>query len=373
MIGALEGEWSVELYASDTPLRVAPRSHPAVRTVRGVLRRAGERTALDKHERWSRRRFGGWWPDVDAAVLIGLPMSPLVFAGVRLRMREIPYVVDVGDPWVLTHPDPVHRWPASLRAARAEQLLWAGASGAIVTTGAVARALSAIFPSMLTLVRPNGYELAVPTASREPGQDQGAANELRLIHFGGLGPARVDIGAVLRKLAECGRWERVSFAQYGSDWSGMLDSVGPRVGVTCHEQVPWGRATEIAQSRDAVVVVGNHNSYQLPSKAVQCLTLPIPRIAVTNGCEDDAMTGYVADKAGWLAVGHDDPSLAERVHRHVTRRWSAAELAPPASEAWCRVSSEIGAFINCVLTRQGQASLPDRFEEQLSGVRTSGR
>ena len=83
----------------------------AATAVRRLLRRRGRELAelflLDKHELWSRRRFRGWRPDCDAALLIGFPFSPLSEAARRLTAAEIPYVVDAGDPWVLTGPGPI--------------------------------------------------------------------------------------------------------------------------------------------------------------------------------------------------------------------------------------------------------------------------
>jgi hypothetical protein len=323
-----------------------------IRSARKAVRKTGEWVLLDKYEGWSRLHFRGWEPKVEGALLIGLPASPLVYASIHLRARNIPYVVDMGDPWILTHPDPPLRGLAATRANRAEQQLWAGACGAIVTTGAQADAISALRPGMPVFVRPNGYDPAYISAASKMA-DRYATHppgRLSLVHFGGLYSVRVDVRALLDRLVKSGRWREVAFAQYGSDWNGTLDTTTlPQVHITTHEPVPWEQAISISHGHNAAIVIGNHNPHQLPSKAVQYLTLPVPRIALTNGQDNDELTRYVTNKAGWMTTSLDDPQLAERMHDHLERRWSAKELAPPPGEAWPQVASEIAEFIGSLL------------------------
>lgn len=354
LIERLAGDWSIELYASSASLRTTPPSRALVRSVRKALRSLSERILLDKQEGWSRMQFQNWDPKADAALLIGFPMSPLVYASSCLTAHQTPYVIDVGDPWTLTHPEPRLRWPASHRAASAERRLWSGASGAIVTTDAQAEAILSLYPAVPVLVRPNGYDSAQWAASQRLRHScTRSPQTLRLIHFGDLYSVRLDVGALLRRLVDSGRWQKVIFTQYGSDWSGALEAVPAQVRIMTHQPVPWHEAIAISRDHDVAVVIGNQNTSQLPSKAVQYLTLPIPRFAFTTGRDDDALMHYVADKPGWLAVSIDDSQLAARVHAHTSRCWSATELNPPSGEAWPRVADEIGEFIRWVLSIQG--------------------
>ena len=74
---------------------------------------------------------------------------------VALLNLEYPYVVDAGDPWVLTSSRPEARAIGRVEA-QSRIRLWDGAVGGVVTTDAQARALASIFPSSL-LIRPNGF------------------------------------------------------------------------------------------------------------------------------------------------------------------------------------------------------------------------
>jgi hypothetical protein len=88
---------------------------------------------------------------------------------------------------------------------------------------------------------------------------------------------------------------------------------------------------------------------RMPSKAVQYLTLPIPRVAITCGADDDAIADYVADKEGWVCSAIDDPRLAERLQEHLLRKWSPEQLAAPRAEAWPQVADEVARFLARVL------------------------
>jgi hypothetical protein len=55
----------------------------------------------------------------------------------------------------------------------------------------------------------------------------------------------------------------------------------------------------------------------MSSKAVQYLTLPIPRVAITSTARHDALADYLADKPGWLCSQVDSPALAEQLRDHL--------------------------------------------------------
>jgi hypothetical protein len=352
LVEALGGDWTVEFHASSS-LHAAPHSRTSVRYARKVIARARKRLLLDNQEIWSRSRFRTWEPKVDGALLIGWPMSPLVYASARLYARGIPYVVDVGDPWMLTHQNPYLRRPVASRATRAERRLWARAAGAVFTTAAQANAISSLYPDMPILVRPNGYETVEPAAVGDPADPRPRPREtISLVNFGNLSSVLLDVSGLLGRLVESGRWREIKFAQYGNDWDGVLDKSPSEVIVTRHKPVPWKEAVVVARDYDAAVVVGTRNAYrmQMPSKAASYLTLPIPRVAVTCGAEDDALSQYVADKAGWLCSAIDDPQLAEQLHDHLSRGWTAGELAPPVGESWPCVADEIAAFVKRMLS-----------------------
>jgi hypothetical protein len=109
--------------------------------------------------------------------------------------------------------------------------------------------------------------------------------------------------------------------------------------------VEWDEVCRLATEFDGAIVVGNKNPAQLPSKALQYLTLPIPRIAVTVKRPDDALANFAAAKPGFIAVDLDSPDDALEAVAHLRRPWSLEELEPPASDAWAEVAGEITQFV----------------------------
>jgi hypothetical protein len=83
----------------------------------------------------------------------------------------------------------------------------------------------------------------------------------------------------------------------------------------------------------------------MPSKAVQYLTLPIPRIALTNDQPDDALRDFVAGRPGWTVLTEDQADAAAHVWELVAHDWTAADLQAPESEAWPQVARQIADFV----------------------------
>jgi hypothetical protein len=351
LLEALRHDWNLELVAGPATRESYPtRPRAGTSFARKIGRIAHSSALFDKYELWSRHRFRRWLPDAGAALLVGYPFSPLVYASRRLAECEIPYVVDVGDPWVLTATAPQVRSLGRLRGRAAEHRLWAGAAGAVVTTQAQAQALRALFPKLRILVRPNGFAPADHSRPdvqiRRP--THGRGSRLRLAHFGDISSVRVGIAPFLERLARTGSWSEIEFHQYGTDWTGALGGLR-EVTVVVYERRPWSEIVSIADKYDLAIVVGNRNPAQLPSKAAAYLQLPIPRLALIGDDTDDALAQYVADKPGWILVHADGADGADKIRTHLSREWNAAELAPPASESWDEVTTEIRRFLEAVL------------------------
>ena len=303
-----------------------------------------EAVGIDLHEAWSRRHVRRWTRRPDLVLAIGYPFSPAVEAARALPAADVPIVVDMSDPWVLTAPEPAMGKVALLRARRAEERLWRAAAGAILTTRRQQRALSARFPHLRTLVRPNGYQvIRTPPLAPSVHRPEG---ELRIGHFGNLYYPRVGLGPFLSRLAGSGLWRSITFEQFGNDWNDTLSRVPSGVRVRMHPPLPWRDVLELAHRKlDLAVVVGNVDPAQMPSKVVEYLTLPIPRLALVPPPGDDAITDYVADKPGWVAVCAEDSDVASTVRAHVEREWNPEELRPPPGEAWPAVGREIAEFL----------------------------
>jgi hypothetical protein len=312
--------------------------------VRRGLRVARDALLLDKHEPWTRRTLGAWSPAADLGVLIGAPFSFVAVGARRLARAGVPYVLDLGDPWLADG----RLTPAALRARRDEAFAWRHAAGGIVTTDEQAADVRRRFPGVPVLVRPNGYPPGVVAAGPAARPSDASSRRLRLAHFGHLYGARVDVGPFLAGLSASGRWDAVELHLYGEDWGGVLDRVRAHVEVVPHDPLPWPVAVEEASRYSAALAIGNHGGIQLPSKVIQYLTLPIPRLAVVADPARDCIVSYLEDKPGWLICAAADAGAAARVHAHCARSWEPGELEPPAGEAWPQVAAAVAAFLEDV-------------------------
>lgn len=356
LVEALRTRSDVELIAGPQQAGAAGRPHVRRSLLRKTLNYAHSSVLLDRFEPWSWRRFHGWHPQGAGAILIGFPFSPLAHAARRLEAARVPYVVDVGDPWILTARGDVSavRGVAALRARRSESRLWSGAAGAIFTTYGQRDGLRALFPDLPTLVRPNGFSPVHRHPSTAPRQRAESERILRLAHFGDVYVARLDVIPFLERLAR-GGWDDIELHQYGSDWTGVL-AAQTFVKVVFHEPRPWAEVVDGAHAYDAALVIGNRDPTQLPSKAVAYLQLPIPRVALVADERHDALAGYVRDKPGWLVVETHAADTSRHVRSQVEREWDPRELAAPDGEAWESVARDIADFALDCLERAGGAN-----------------
>jgi hypothetical protein len=200
-------------------------------------------------------------------------------------------------------------------------------------------------------VRPNGYRaverVAAPCDVRRPRRC------LRIVHYGNLYQPRLDIVPVISRLAACGRWDTVVLTQQGEDWTGALRRLPPSVRVELRRPQAWSEVVSAATDHDLALVVGNRNPAQLPSKAIQYLTLPIPRLAVVGPHPADALSAYVRGRPGWLTLRQDAPAdlAGAAVAAHLSRPRSTELLAPPADESWGSVAQTVLKF---TLARAGE-------------------
>ena len=345
LVNGLGRDWRIEAISGPPQSNSNPtgieRSTGLHRAVSAVSRSL----SIDRHELWSKRRFSSWNPEADLALLIGYPFSPIAEAARTLARRQIPYVVDAGDPWVLTGEDPLRRHLGLWRARRAERHLWDRAAGGIVTTTAQADALNRLFPDLPILVRPNGYQQvsAVQDGVRSTAAPPGQA--LRLVHFGRIYLPRIDIRPMLLRLAQSGRWPSIVFCQFGHDAEGILDRLPPKIGVEIRPPVPWREAITVASGFDLALVVGNQNPDLLPSKVIEYLTLPIPRLAIVGNSSGGAIREYVSDKPGWLVIASDDASPDAKIAAHCVQGRLPDDLKPPETESWPSVTRKVGSFL----------------------------
>jgi hypothetical protein len=347
LTATLEREF--EFRVARVPEHLAQAAHQSRESLpRGLARKALRPLVLDDLEIPARVVMRGWKPSGSGALLIGWPYSAIYVAASHLVAAGIPYVVDVGDPWWLTEPTSprLSQRLSVLRARAAETFLWRHAAAGVVTTETQAGNLRALFPDLELLVRPNGYlvvdEPQVQDAPADAGSDDG---ELRLVHFGSINSARVSVGEWLSTLRGAAGIRRVRFANYGPvSRPELLRTGDPAVALEVHDPVDWGRACQIARTFDAAVVVSNANPAKLPSKAIQYLTLPVPRIALTVSGDGGELAAFARQRPGFVPAGLDSPEDIPRMIAHVRRTWSGEELSPSAGDSWAEVAREVVRF-----------------------------
>lgn len=353
IVEALSKDWEVELIAM--PKRRSPAqpggSSPRRARLRQLAASLAFRMMLDRWEPWAIKNLRKWRPRADAALIIASPWSPAIYAGRRFAKAGIPYVLDVGDPWVLTGGEtkpPVPPW----RASHGEKILWDNATAAIVTTEAQAADWRHLYPQKPLLIRPNGFKpLDASPSRRAPGD----GSVLRLAHFGILSAGRVDPVPMLTDLWESGRWQAIEFIQFGDDYGVGLGRVPDGVRVTHRDPLPWSSVAQMSGEFDAVLVIAYPTPKLLPSKAIEYSTLPLPRIALTNSDPQDALRIYSAEHGGWLAVSNGEADIAAQVAQHVSRPWTDAELAPSPEDSWPEASARIVEFLEQVMPVRPQA------------------
>lgn len=364
LVNALEEDFGFRVERlPDGPRRAAG---PLKRTLpRRAARRALRPLLLDSFEITARFTLRRWKPSAEGALLIAWPFSPIYVAASQLVAAGIPYVVDVGDQWALTarSPSPRSHVLARRRAKAAETFLWRNAAAGVVTTERQASALRALFPGLDLLVRPNGYTPADEPAavSDQAGVapealEQGPPpidGELRLVQFGAVNPFKISIGGWLARVRRTAGLPRVRFANYGSvDRPDLLQSDDPAVVVEIHEPVEWARACEIARGFDAAVVTANDHPAQLPSKSIQYLTLPVPRVGVTASSDPGELGAFAAQRPGFISVDVESQEDVSRLISHLRRPWSDDELAPPADDSWAAVARQVLGFTIAAWDRQ---------------------
>lgn len=352
LISALQGDWDTALIAFEKTRWAATSDGSKARLapLRKLAAKGIGRVLLDRWEPWSARHLGRWQPQCDGAVLIASPWSPAVYAARRLVDAGIPYVMDIGDPWVLTMRgiDPL-LVPVG-RARRAERFLWENAAGAVLTTEAQRVPFQEMFPDLPILVRPNGYNpVVMPPVSRAPA----SSRRLRIGHLGILSKYRVDPVPMLLELARSGNWDEIELIQYGEDFGAGLERlVEAGVKVEHNESRPWAEVVERLPELDLMLVVAYPLPMLLPSKTIEYSAVPLPRMALTNPDPDDALRLFSAEHEGWLAVSPGEPDIADRVLAHVERDWPDEQLAPLPEDAWPAVARTVADFVDERLSRR---------------------
>ncbi|HTR74980.1 MAG TPA: hypothetical protein VMH33_06935 [Solirubrobacterales bacterium] len=169
------------------------------------------------------------------------------------------------------------------------------------------------------------------------------------MHYGSLYGERAPFKKIFEELISCGRWERILLRQRGPDWTHVLDDLPPSVFVEHMKTLPWAEVQTEAEEFDAAVVFGWLDPNQMPSKAVQYLTLPIPRLAITTDDEHDSLAEYATRQPGWVVLRGNAGEAAALVSEHISRPWTYGDLASPYAESWPAVEEQLARFVTAVI------------------------
>lgn len=180
---------------------------------------------------------------------VAAPFSSLVVGALLARRWGVPLIGDLGDPW------PLHgRAEARLAAWTMRQI-----STLIVTTEGTADS----YRDQLAA----GAEIhVVANGADELGRDEQPPGRPPLfLQLGTLSHLRTDPGNAFEALAELDRDGLIDFRSYGEAWVRLAPGVaGHHLGVVAPDQ-----ARTLMRAATAVVVVGNRNPTQTPSKVYE--------------------------------------------------------------------------------------------------------
>lgn len=189
-------------------------------------------------------------PSPDTIVYaVAAPFSSLVLGAILARRWGVPLIGDLGDPWPA-------RGAAEARLAR-----WTMSrlSSLVVTNQRTADAYrDQLHPGASIVVAPNGadeLERSEPEADVPP----------LFLQLGTLSNLRVDPASAYGALAELDREGLIRFRSHGEAWVRLApEAASHHLGV-----IPEDEARTLMRAAAAVLVVGNRNAIQIPSKVYE--------------------------------------------------------------------------------------------------------
>ncbi|MFN8150889.1 MAG: glycosyltransferase [Solirubrobacterales bacterium] len=180
---------------------------------------------------------------------IAAPFSALIAGALLARRWGAPLIGDIGDPWFAAGPAEARLAAATMR--RIDAL--------VVTNEPTAAACRAqLRPGAPILVAPNGAD-PLPRSAPPNGERP------LFLQLGTLSHARTDSAAAFRALAALDREGLIRFRSHGEAWVRL-----PPAASRHHRGVLGeGEARRLMGSAAAVLVVGNRNPIQIPSKVYE--------------------------------------------------------------------------------------------------------
>ena len=239
----------------------------------------------------------------DALITVSLPFS-CHLAGWFLKRRypDLPWVVDIGDPFAFLHECPInnHRLYRRLNYWAEAAVLKAADRIAVTAEGARARYLAEfdISAEKIMVIPPLLSVSHSPEAAGARLRPEGRGNRVRLVYCGHLYRSIRNPGPLLalfhRLLTTAPRTTTYELHLYGNlgDCRDLLD---PYTGLLdrhlfVHGQVDRSRAVAAMRSADVLVNIGNSTSHQVPSKVIEYMGMGKPILNLVQRDDDCALS-----------------------------------------------------------------------------------
>jgi hypothetical protein len=259
----------------------------------------------------------------DAMVTVSVPFTGhLVGHAARKRHPELPWVVDIGDPFSFVEGAPPNNQRLYRRLnVEAERRVFTAADAIAVTTEGTRREYATLHPENAAKVTVIPPLLSLPArgAADGPRIFSGGDGRLRLVFVGTFYRAIRSpefLLSLFRSLLETELGPRLELHLVGSthDCDDLIarhrDLLGRSLFV--HGVVDREAARAAMSEADVLINVGNENSYQLPSKVVEYVSTGRPILNLIAG-EDDSSHAFLASFEGCLAISTAALPSAERL------------------------------------------------------------